>query len=134
MIKPTVGRVVWFHNQGIMKGIADHGSQQPMAATVAYVFSDRMVNLSVVDHAGVQFAHTSVPLVQDDESPPAGQVYCEWMPYQKGQASSTQRAELEAELAKLNNRPTVDQIQQLIERFGNGAMHLAEDGTAWAKS
>lgn len=83
LIKPTVGRVVWFH-QGTA-GVFP-GSEDTRAAIVAHVWSDRMVNLSVFDANGNVHSRTSVPLVQPgDEIPPSG-FYCEWMPYQVGQA------------------------------------------------
>ena len=83
MIKPTVGRMVWFW-EGVNQA-------QPMAAIVTLVHNDHMVNLSVFDSCGVQFSRTCVRLVQGDEAHiPAGHVpvgaYCEWMPYQVGQA------------------------------------------------
>ena len=78
MIKPTIGRVVWYWPSENM--------DQPMAATVAYVWGDRMVNLSVADHNGKQFNVTSVPLLQGDETFKPSGFYCEWMPYQVGQA------------------------------------------------
>jgi hypothetical protein len=83
MIKPTVGRVVLFYRHG--KTQFDAG-EQAEAATVAYVHSDTMVNLSVVDHNGVQFARTSVFLYQGEGERPEG-MYAEWMPYQKAVAS-----------------------------------------------
>lgn len=89
MISPTVGRVVLFWPS---RGAGEPQVQQPYAATVAYVHSDIMVNLSVVDHNGKQFGATSVPLVQDDAPAPVG-YYCEWMPYQKGQAAKTEALE-----------------------------------------
>jgi hypothetical protein len=55
-----------------------------------------MVNLSVVDHNGRQLGVTSVPLHQLENERPNG-MYCEWMPYQQGQAAKTEA--LEAKLA-----------------------------------
>lgn len=60
--------------------------KQPFSASVAYVWSDRLVNLTVSDHDGNTQSRTSVPLVQEGDVPPAGGRYCEWMPYQVGQA------------------------------------------------
>jgi len=81
MIKPTVGRIVWFTPIGIAH------MQQPYAAIVCHVWSDRCVNLAVFDQNGNVEQHTSVTLLQDaDERPESGR-YCEWMPYQKGQAA-----------------------------------------------
>ncbi|RJP48789.1 MAG: hypothetical protein C4586_08745 [Anaerolineaceae bacterium] len=82
LIKPTVGRVVWYWPAGAKV-------EQPFAATVAYVHSDHMVNLSVIDANGHQFPAMSIPLVQDNEETP-GLPYCCWMPYQKGQAAKTE--------------------------------------------
>ena len=81
MIKPTIGRIVWFTPMGIAH------MQQPYAAIVCHVWSDRCVNLAVFDQNGIVEQHTSVTLVQDDDERPDGGRYCEWMPYQKGQAA-----------------------------------------------
>lgn len=87
MITPTVGRVVLFW----AKPPSEQG--QPFAATVAYVHGDRAVNLSYVDHNGQQHAATSVQLVQPEDLTSNESYYCEWMPYQKGQATKTEAAE-----------------------------------------
>lgn len=97
IIKPTVGRKVWFRNNGSMQKLprADGGTahpvfcgiEQPMDATVIFVHGARMVNLDITDHIGQRFVATSVPLLQDDDAIPDMGFYCEWMPYQKGQAA-----------------------------------------------
>lgn len=91
MISPTVGRIVWFHpngNEAANDLLASNGSDQPMAASVAYVWGDTLVNLDVIDHSGAHAAFTSVTLIQDGyDIPASGECYCEWMPYQKGQAA-----------------------------------------------
>lgn len=92
MIQPTVGRVVWFY-----KYVPGQGHKGPLAAHVAHVHSDAMVNLMVIDEMGTPRSETSVHLRQDiGYAPPEGD-YCEWMPYQKGQAAKTEA--LEAKLA-----------------------------------
>lgn len=94
IIKPTVGRVVWYH-----PSISDnmtYQSGQPLAAIVANVWSDDCVNLAVFDANGVAHNKTSVLLVQDGANRPAAN-FCEWMPYQKGQAAKTEA--LEAKVA-----------------------------------
>lgn len=101
IIKPTVGRVLWYWptdydiNQGMF---AYPGSDQPFAATVAFVHSDRMVNLSVADHNGKVFEKRSARLLQPGDSV-RGELagYAEWMPYQQGQAAKTEKAELAAQ-------------------------------------
>lgn len=80
MIQPTVGRVVWFY-----KYVEGQGYKGPLAGHVAYVQSDSMVNLMVIDENGCPHSEMSVPLFQDDFSPSRGD-YCRWMPYQLGQA------------------------------------------------
>lgn len=88
IIKPTVGRVVLFvpKHSSIAFGF-DIIAGKPHAATIAYVHGDRCVNLSVCDTNGKHFPRTSVTLRQPGESDPGGD-YCEWMPYQVGQAAA----------------------------------------------
>jgi hypothetical protein len=84
MIKPTVGRKVWFspteHGPGTKLG------EQPFDATILYVHNDRLVNLLVVDHIGTSFPLTSVVLLQDGDAPAPEGGTVSWMPYQAGQA------------------------------------------------
>lgn len=98
MIKPTVGRVVWFYpgpapvdapNSDIQTIPAGEGEEmQPCAALVTFVYGDRMVNLAAFDHYGRARNFTSVPLLQEgDEKPDGGSYYAAWMPYQVGQAA-----------------------------------------------
>jgi hypothetical protein len=81
MISPTVGRVVWFYPAGASP------NSQPTAGVVAYVHTDRCVNIGGFDHNGNYFAACSVLLVQDGDPVPGGGYYAEWMPYQRGQAA-----------------------------------------------
>ncbi len=92
MIKPTVGRVVLFHPGLGFERIGTRHDDQPFAATVAYVWNDRLVNLAFVDHDGRSHNITSVPLLQDDDARPSA-FFAEWMPYQKGQAAKTEQLE-----------------------------------------
>lgn len=82
MIKPTVGRIVWLYGA---PG-ANHDIKQPFAASVAFVWSDRLINVSCVDHDGWQKPLRSVMLLQDDDPKPDGQPFAVWMPYQAAQA------------------------------------------------
>jgi hypothetical protein len=88
LIQPTVGRVVWFRANETDKIKLD--SEQPLAAIVAYVHGDRMVNLTVFDPNGVPHSRTSVTLKQESDDILPGSSYCEWMPYQLGQAAKAQ--------------------------------------------
>lgn len=86
MIRPTIGRVVWYRRPG---GKPD---DQPEAAMVTYVWGDRSVNLIVHDRNGQSRPATSVPLVQEgDEKPPTGIGYAEWMPYQISTAKAAEK-------------------------------------------
>lgn len=74
MIVPTVGRQVWFWS-------GFDTQDQPQAATIAYVWDDELVNLSVCSPDGNYNGKTSVRLWQGKGVRPEGQ-FCEWMPYQ----------------------------------------------------
>ncbi len=89
MIAPHVGRVVLFVPREDTFGQFGFYLQagKPHAALVTAVHGDRCVNLAVFDANGKTFGRTSVTLRQPgDEAPPHGD-YCEWMPYQIGQAA-----------------------------------------------
>lgn len=91
MIKPTVGRMVWYYKDKSQTQIVQH--EQPLAAQICMVWGDRMVNLHVIDANGVAHAVTSVQLVQDGDLQPAvgTAAYCVWMPYQIGQAKKEEK-------------------------------------------
>lgn len=95
MITPTPGRVVWFRPdlQAAEAGFARPFDGQPLAAIVAYVHSDRTVNLCVYDVNGVPHPRARVPLRQSEDPVPGSGSYCEWMPYQMGQAARAEAAE-----------------------------------------
>ena len=87
MIKPTVGRIVWFFPTDLPM------NAPPLAAMIAYVHSDTMINVGALDTNGLAFAATSVKLLQDDEPREPGRDCACWMPYQKGQAAKTEELE-----------------------------------------
>lgn len=103
MIEPTVGRVVWFWPIGP----AANANEQPAAAIIAHVHHERLVDLYVMPGgrgAGPSYLAEFILLVQDDEDRERlseGSAYCEWMPFQKGQA------------------PKVDELKEL-RSFVNG--------------
>ena len=102
MITPTNGRQVWFHPNGSLPDLAYMGLA--LAATVVHVWSDRCVNLQVLDANGVAHRVTSVTLLQDTDAPPLVGPYAEWMPFQKGQAK-----------AQAAQSDTPDYVQRMIE-------------------
>lgn len=90
MIEPTVGRIVWYYPAG--KAQLEPG-RQPCAAVIAHVHNSRLVNLTFFDGAGCTYPAMSVPLAQDETERPDDGHFCEWMPYQKGQATKTEALE-----------------------------------------
>lgn len=90
VIAPTPGRIVWFH-PAPHDGIATLNGQ-PLAAIVAGVHSDRLINLAVFDAYGNTQQRSNVHLVQPgDETPDSA--HATWMPYQVGQAAKHQAVE-----------------------------------------
>lgn len=94
MIKPTIGRRVWFWPNGarsVGSGTGDLAVidySKPLDAGIVYVWGDRMVNLDVADHYGNHHRATSVTLLQEGEAPPIAGFYATWMPYQQAQAAA----------------------------------------------
>ena len=72
MMVPTIGRVVYYH-QGVL------GNSKVLASVIAYVWSDTLVNLMIIDTNGIPSGKTSVY-----QGPGDGQ--WDWMPYQKEKA------------------------------------------------
>lgn len=135
MIKPTIGRRVWFWPSSSYvdrnRSVTMLRGDQPFDAGIVYVHHDRMVNLLVTDHVGHVFVVRSVPLLQagDPSDGKSYDFYCEWMPYQKGQAAKAeglsdtlQPAQRDALDTLLHVRvPILDQIYDLcqaIEKCG----------------
>ena len=89
MIKPTIGRRVWywpndydFSKEDSADPFSGGDRAQPCDAGIAYVWNDRMINITVADHSGKMHARTSVRLLQGDDKPMPGEPYAQWMPYQ----------------------------------------------------
>jgi hypothetical protein len=111
MIKPTVGRVVWYRpyikpgRLSVLRTEAEfsdcdnglpHLPGEPLPAIVAAVWNGNgTVNLTVFDINGQSHGRQGVFLWQGEEvsGRPLGMRYCEWMPYQKGQAAKTEALE-----------------------------------------
>lgn len=105
VIKPTVGRKVWYRPQktdvmgalpmNVMGPHNEPAAGQPLDATVIAVHGDRMINVLVTDAAGRQYPVLSCTLLQPGDEPARdheGKLigrYCEWMPYQVGQAQAS---------------------------------------------
>lgn len=85
VIKPTIGRVLWFFPTDEYAGYR-LDNKQPFDAHVCYVHNDRLINIVYFDHVGQCYPAQSAILVQEGDPKPEGQGWCEWMPYQVGQA------------------------------------------------
>lgn len=105
IIKPTVGRKVWYrpsaHDVAGVGGMSvagfsgpgapDPEKTQPLDGTVTAVWGDRMINVTIRDVYGKVFNKTSATLLQPGDPVPADAQgnpvggYCEWMPYQVAQ-------------------------------------------------
>ena len=72
MMKPTVGRVVYYN---------DNNGAHQIAAIIAHVWNDECVNLMVIDRNGNSSGKTSV-------TRGAGAYQWDWMPYQKAKAEA----------------------------------------------
>lgn len=87
IIKPTVGRKLWFfasakHYEDFKAGLHE---AQPFDATVIFVHNDNCVNIAAISHHGQPDVALGVMLAQEgDESEPTG-AHCRWMPYQTAQ-------------------------------------------------
>ena len=114
MIKPTIGRVLWYYTNPPL--------DQPYAVLVAYVWNDTMVNVGGFDANGKPFAETSV-LLWDGEGPTPQQDHCTWMPFQKGQAAKTEALE-----AQVKRKPTISELEAILKE-GTRKVTINPDGT-----
>jgi hypothetical protein len=110
LIKPTIGRVVWYHPSADQR-IKGEPNDQLCAALVTYVWGERMVNLAVFTPNGASYGVTSVPLLQEDGNDLPGERYCRWMPYQLGQAKKHEPTAAElGTAARANGEPPLVKI------------------------
>lgn len=87
VIKPTIGRIVWFHWSPEAKDTV------PVAAIITGVIDDATVHLCLFLPGRPPMPVSTVTLIQEGEQPATNATYCEWMPYQKGQAAKTEALE-----------------------------------------
>lgn len=100
LIEPTPGRVVLFHpEKHDVRLWGQYDGGHVFCALIADVHSPYLVNLMVVGHDGYPHPRINVKLVNGDVARPHhnDDAFCEWMPYQKGQAAKSE--ELEKQLA-----------------------------------
>ena len=98
MTKPIVGSMVHF-TPGLGDGIPQ--LDQPLAATIAYVYNDREVSLTVSDVNGNTHGRLNVPLLQDGDEAPSDTAYCRWPDGQDAQAAKGDVPETQPDIAGL---------------------------------
>lgn len=94
-LTPEPGRVVHFY-PGEAESVEGWNLPErgvPLAATIAGVVNDVIVNLSVVDYHGVQHSRQMVPLVTGELLAHSG-AYARWMPYQIAQTKNKAEADV----------------------------------------
>lgn len=91
MIKPTIGRRVWYwpSQADFDSGADSHDPSQPFDAGVVCVNGDRSVNLTITDHEGITWFQEGVQLVQPEDTQPSTTDggFAVWMDYQIQQAA-----------------------------------------------
>ena len=128
MITPTNGRIVWYHPSH--HDTKEHhvpviAHSDTLAAIITHVWSDTCVNLTVFDSNGTPHGRTSVNLVQDGEAQSGP--YCEWMPFQKGQAAKTEHLEKQLAPPQEQQAPiggstgSTDPMPEHVSAAGSGA-------------
>jgi hypothetical protein len=141
IIKPTIGRRVWYwpSKEETYEGSFTHADGlQPCDAGIAFVHSGRMVNLTVADHHGVIHSRCSVRLLQEgDSKPPADQAYAQWMPYQTGQAAKQAQpaAEVDAQRARIDSIARVchEVNRAYCEALGDDSQLPWGDAPGWQR-
>lgn len=93
LIKPTIGRRIWFWPGQVdlltaapMRQVAP---EQPFDAGIIYVYGDTCVNLQITDHQGGIWFRERVSILLEGEDQHPGNPYgvAQWMHYQVGQAA-----------------------------------------------
>jgi hypothetical protein len=114
VISPTPGRIVWFY-PAPHDGIATLNNQ-PLAAIVAGVHHDRLINLAVFDAYGNTQQRSNVTLVQPGEDW-GDSAHATWMPHQISAAGIQPAQEPGAETPP----PVIDTAVAFAETDGTSA-------------
>jgi hypothetical protein len=96
MISPTVGRIVWYRPAHDDVRGAIEGDICAAIICDVRLTEDSVVDLCVFGPDGTPYPRPAVRLVQPGVRPGYAGGYCEWMPYQVGQAEKTK--ELQAQI------------------------------------
>jgi hypothetical protein len=80
-LHPTVGRVVHYHPITVETVSGNRRPQTtPLAATIAFVHSETMINIGYIETDGRPHSATSVHFVGPDQEAPSDRAYCCWPP------------------------------------------------------
>lgn len=137
-IKPTVGRRLWYFARksdylGSTVPMTVVDRTKPLDAGIAYVHSDRLINISVTDQSGAIHNRTSVPLYQDGEDAPVEVGgYCVWMDYQVQQAAKEAVQAPAAHVQMIGASPAPSITIEDIESSIAGEYYLTGDELAQA--
>ena len=107
IIKPTVGRIVYFYN----KQWIGEGWDEACAAIIVHVWSDHLVNLVVFHHIATTHKFGSIHLYQPGERPEnirdiPESCWAEWMPYQVKKGFGSESGERAAGVQSIEGGPT----------------------------
>lgn len=123
MIKPTIGRVVWFQPG---KQADQPLRTQPYAALICFVHSDTLINVGFFSEGGTAGRATSVRLLQEGEDVPLNGYFAEWMPYQATQAKKHTDEVAAGEQPKLSSADISEaSIEREIQAKGLTAPRLS---------
>jgi hypothetical protein len=112
MIKPTIGRVVWFQPA---RQADQPLREQPYPALICHVHSDKLINVGFFNENGTAGSACSVQLVQEGDTASQNGYYAEWMPYQVGQAKKHEAKDEDVELVGRAERDDRYLRAQIIE-------------------
>ena len=84
MMKPTVGRRVWYWPHDYERGEGD--KTQPFDAGIAHVHEDGSINISYANDIGNMMPGKQLVNLVTDRAPMPGE--CSWMPFKLAQAKA----------------------------------------------
>ena len=117
-IQPTVGRKVHYRTGNNDHEMHKLNTDDPLDATIVGVWEDGLINVVVFDCNGKMYTRNGIRLRQEGQTI-SNQPYCEWMPFQVGQAKAqavTPQAVIKPQAAPTENKVTPEQITALMAR------------------
>ena len=130
MNKPTVGRQVHFFANGDLNQF--FGVKQALAATIAFVHSQNLVNLQVIDGNGQAKPLTSVQLLNDgasaDDAPPIGSgYYAAWPGYEQRDQNEDVNAAIDAVQNPEHTGAKISNAYGELQAGGAASTHVEHD-------